>query len=161
MRRKEREVTERSEIVKILDACKIVRIAMIDDGRPYLVPLNYGYRFDEGELTLTFHSAKSGRKIDILTSNPHVCFEMDCDHALIEGNVACDFGFAFSSIIGTGNVTFLCNTADKREALLLLMKTQTGRDDFTFSEKHVDAVTVFQIVTRDFSAKHNDRSTQG
>jgi len=161
MRRKEREVTESSEIIKILEACKIVRIAMIDDKRPYLVPLNYGYRIHEGELTLTFHSAKTGRKIDILTTYPQVCFEMDWVTALIEGNVACDFGFAFSSIIGTGNVTFLSDPTDKREALLLLMKTQTGRDDFSFSEKHVDAVAVFQIVTRDFSAKHNDRNTQG
>lgn len=161
MRRKEREITKSSEIIKILDACKIVRIAMIDNDRPYLVPLNYGYRFNEGELTLTFHSAKAGRKIDILMSNPHVCFEMDCDHALIEGNVACDFGFAFSSIIGTGEVTFLRDPTEKREALLALMKTQTGRDDFSFSEKHVDVVAVFQIVTRDFSAKHNDRNTQG
>ncbi|MBL7033029.1 MAG: pyridoxamine 5'-phosphate oxidase family protein [Candidatus Delongbacteria bacterium] len=37
---------------------------------PYVVPLNYSYR--KGQLL--FHCALQGRKLDILRSNPQVCF---------------------------------------------------------------------------------------
>ncbi|HBZ40284.1 MAG TPA: MFS transporter [Erysipelotrichaceae bacterium] len=153
MRRSDREVSNQEEIKAIIDRCVICRVAMVDDGKPYLVPLNFGYTLDQGTLTLVFHSAKSGRKIDILRRHPDVCFEMDCDHALIDGERACDYSFAFSSVIGNGKVEFIEDETLKREALKLLMKRQTGKEDFEFSPHEVQGVCVFTIVSEDFSAK--------
>ena len=50
---------------------------MTDGGVPYIVPLNYGYEYADGELTFYFHSAKEGRKLEILKKNPTVCLELD------------------------------------------------------------------------------------
>lgn len=153
MRRSDREVINQDEIREIIDRCVICRVAMVDDGKPYLVPLNFGYTLNQGKLTLVFHSAKSGRKIDILRKDPDVCFEMDCDHELIDGERACDYSFAFSSIIGNGKVEFIEEESSKLEALKLLMKRQTGKENFEFSSREVQGVCVFTIVSEDFSAK--------
>ncbi len=41
MRRKDREVTDFAEIVRIIDQCAIVRIGLADGDFPYIVPVNF------------------------------------------------------------------------------------------------------------------------
>ena len=62
------------------------RIAMIDNAQAYIVPMNFGYDFQGETLSLYFHCANEGRKIDILRVSKDVCFEMDCAHKLIADN---------------------------------------------------------------------------
>ena len=81
MRRIDRLVNGSGQIGAILDECKTCRIAMADEGSPYVVPLSFAYRFDGETLTLYFHSAKEGRKIEILRKNPAVCFEISSEGA--------------------------------------------------------------------------------
>ena len=53
MRRKDREITGRENIEPILQACKVCRVAMTGtDGWPYVIPMNFGYTWDEDGLTL-------------------------------------------------------------------------------------------------------------
>ena len=52
MRRKDREITGRENIEPILRACKTCRVAMTAEGMPYVIPLNFGYTWDESGLTL-------------------------------------------------------------------------------------------------------------
>jgi len=66
MRRKDREVTNLDEIRDIIEKCKVCHLAMVDNGMPYVIPLNFGYIIADNLLTLFFHSAKEGRKINIL-----------------------------------------------------------------------------------------------
>ena len=160
MRRKDRAVIDQEEILKIISKCDICRLAMVDKGKPYMIPLNFGYAMDKDTLTLVFHSAKVGRKVDALHLNPEVCFEMDCEHALIEGAFACDYSFAFSSVLGFGNVEFIYPYEEKRNALQLLMKHQTGQDAFHFSPQQIDNVTLMKIITKDFTAKRKPGKPQ-
>jgi hypothetical protein len=51
MTRRELEITNLAEITEILDKSKIVHIAMVDDGEPYMVTMNYGYTMEDGKLT--------------------------------------------------------------------------------------------------------------
>ena len=60
MRRKDRELSGRENIEPILQQCKVCRIAMIADGKPYVIPMNYGYTWGEDGLTLYFHSGLKG-----------------------------------------------------------------------------------------------------
>lgn len=46
MRRNDREVTEETEIRKVLDECKIVHLGFQDGGRVFVVPVNYGYSYE-------------------------------------------------------------------------------------------------------------------
>ncbi len=156
MRRKEREVTDRAELISILSACKICRIALKDEQGLYIVPLNFGYEFQEDQLILYFHSAKSGRKLSAIQKDDQVAFEMDGQHRLIEADQACAYGFAFDSIIGKGSALIVSDLQEKKDGLRILMKHQTGKD-FSFDDKEAAAVTVWKIVVSDYTGKrHQD-----
>ena len=93
MRRSDREITDLGEILSIINDCKVIHLAMVDDGEPYLLPLNFGYACEGGAFSFFCHSAREGRKLDILRKNPTVAFEMDCRGALDEHDVACQCGY--------------------------------------------------------------------
>ena len=65
MRRKEKEIKDKKEIEQIFKEAHVCRLGMVDGKIPYIVPMNFGYR----DNILYFHSALSGRKIDILKNN--------------------------------------------------------------------------------------------
>ena len=49
MRRSDREVTSRAEIVRVIDACDCCRVGFADAGGVYIVPMNFAY-MDNGAL---------------------------------------------------------------------------------------------------------------
>lgn len=152
MRRKDRELTEEKQILEIIKKCKVCRLAVQDRDGLYLVPLNFGYAFDGGNLTLYFHSAKEGRKMDALQENPKVCFEMDCEHALIEADSPCGYGYEFASVIGNGTAEIIEDAGEKIQALSLLMQHQTGKM-FTFTEQMAESAAVIKVTAYSFTAK--------
>src|SRR5512133_3293331 len=77
MRRSEREITDRGELRRVLEDARVCRLAMADGGRPYLVPLSFALDGDD----LVLHSARAGRKLELLRRNPEVCFEFVEDRA--------------------------------------------------------------------------------
>ncbi len=153
MTRREREITDISEIVKILDKAKIVHVGLVDDGMPYVVPMNYGYTLVDGRLTLYLHGALEGRKIDIIRKKPDVFCEIDCDIVPFEGDIACRYGITYSSIMAQGTAHIVEDIGEKTEGLKILMKTQTGKD-FDFTEKMVNVVSVIRIDVDGYTAKH-------
>ena len=60
-------------------------MAVHDEEGMYIVPLNFGYTYEDDVLKLYFHSAGEGRKVDALAADPKVAIEMDTDHYLVEG----------------------------------------------------------------------------
>lgn len=152
MRRNDREITNHDEIIKVIDKCKVCRIAMIDNNKPYIVPLNFGYEYKNNTLTLFFHGAAEGRKIDILKTNNFVCFEADCGHELIESEIACENGYLYESVIGEGIVTFIFTPDEKKQALNMIMKHQCGKT-FGFDDKSVENLAVYKIDVTSISGK--------
>ncbi len=152
MTRREQQITDINEIIDILEKSKVVHVGMIDGDEPYVVPMNYGYIFEEGKLTLYLHGAKRGRKIDVLMANPKVFFEMCCDVTPFEGDVACRYGTTYASIMGRGLASVIEDVEEKKQALTLLMKAQTGKD-FTFEDKLTTVVSIIRIDTLEFTAK--------
>lgn len=154
MRRQDREVTGIENLLGIIQACTVCRLGMADDGIPYIVPLNFGYEYRDDTLTLYFHGAREGKKIDILKKNNRVCFEMDTGHRLTPGDAACDYGFNYASVIGFGTVEFIEEATEKIRGLNLLMKHQTGEDrDFTYNEAQLRAVAVYKLRAETFTGK--------
>ncbi|MGL5540462.1 MAG: pyridoxamine 5'-phosphate oxidase family protein, partial [Erysipelotrichaceae bacterium] len=104
MRRKDREVSEFSKIIEIIDQCHICRLGFCDGEEVYIVPLNFGYESKEEKITFYFHSAKEGRKIELIKKGMPVGFEMDTNYHLHGGPLACDYTAAFDSVIGNGTI---------------------------------------------------------
>ena len=156
MRRRDREVADLEEIKHIIEKCKVCHLAMVDKGMPYVVPLNFGYIIDDNLLTLFFHSAKTGRKIDILNENNTVCFEMAWEGKLGYVENPCQSGYDFESVIGFGHVEFIEDIEEKCKALTLLTKHQSGQD-FVFSEKQVNNVCVYKVISSDYIGKKKSK----
>ncbi len=151
--RREREITDIDKIIEILDKSKVAHIGLVDGDEPYVVPMNYGYIMENGRLTVYLHGAKRGRKIDVIEANPKVFFEAECDIQPFEGEVACKYGIAYESIMGRGIAEIVEDVEEKKLALSLLMKTQTGKD-FSFDDKLVSVVSVIKINVSEYTAKH-------
>lgn len=152
MRRKDREITDIEEIRDIIEKCKVCRLAMQDEEGLYLVPLNFGYEFEKESLALYFHSAKEGRKLRAIQKNSKVCFEMDCEHTLIEANTPCAYGYEYACVMGNGKATILEHTEEKRLALSKLMWHQTGKA-FEISEQMSDSVVVIKVIAESYTGK--------
>jgi len=143
MRRKDREITDMSEIVSILKRCKSVDLAFFDEKYPYIVPMNFGLSYENERLTLYFHCANSGKKLELMKKNRHVCFEGDCSLSLVKGNEACTYTMEFESVVGFGKAEII--TENKLEALTLIMRQYSPAESYDFNERAVKFLTVFKI----------------
>ena len=153
MRRKDREITDIETIRAILDKAKVLHLAMIDGARPYVVPMNYGYALADGRLTLYLHSAKEGRKLDVLRKNDRVAFVLETDVSPISGGeIPCKYGASYASVMGEGKAVFLTDPAEKAAGLQILMRAQTGRD-FIITEVMTESVTVLRVDVETYAAK--------
>jgi uncharacterized protein len=157
VRRKDREVTDVNEIIGMIEKCDVCRLAMIDHDKPYIVPMNFGFRYDDGTIILFFHCANEGRKIDVLKANPNVCFEMDCSLELIAGSTDCSCSMAYESVIGNGKVEFIEGAEAKTFALTQIMKKYTDRTTFEFDENVLTHLCAFQVVVSDLTGKRHSR----
>ena len=158
MRRKDREITDKAEIMEIIAKCDVCRLALSDNNIPYIIPMNYGYEFTDGVLTLYFHGAKEGRKLDIISRNPAACFEMDCSHKLIEAEEAQGYTMEYESVIGNGKIHLCLEKAEKLRALEQLMKQYAPNREFNFSDKAIESVTLFKLVASEFTGKRLKKS---
>ena len=153
MTKRELQITDQNQIARILDAGKVLHLGLAVDNEPYVVPMNYGYTLQDGKLTFYLHSALRGKKLDMIRANPRVFFEVDCDRTPFEGKVACQYGLSYSSVMGRGTATLVEDVEEKKQAMALLMKTQTGKD-FAFEDRLVSIVAVIRIDAAEYTAKH-------
>ena len=159
MTRREFEVTDIQSIQKILQDRLVLHLGLVDDGMPYIVPMNYGWEMKGDKLRLYLHSAKQGYKLDVIAKNPTCCFEMECALEPFEGKIACQYGVSYSCLMGRGKVTLVENVEEKEKAMSLLMKTQTGKD-FQFDARLVSIVSVLRIDVDTYTAKHRPSPAQ-
>ncbi len=151
MRRSEKEIQDPKEIETILQASPVCRIAMSVDDRPYVVAVN----FASTDAHLYFHSAISGRKVDMLRKNPSVCFEVDMPGDLVPGKTACDWGMAYKSVIGFGRAYFVEGGKEKKKALDLLMNKYAGEGSYFYSDDALDKVCVIRVEIEQMSGKRS------
>lgn len=153
MRRSDREVTDFNKIMDIVEHCICCRIGFNDNGSVYIVPLNFGYEKTEDSFVLYFHSAKEGRKIDLIRDNPSVGFEMDTNYMLYEGETACKHSARYQSVIGNGVIEVVEDTDEKVKGLNLFMEHNTGKKDWEYDENMLNVVSVLKLKVTEFSCK--------
>ena len=155
MRRKDREVTNPEEIMDIIQKCDLCRLAYVDDGMPYVIPMFYGYTFIDNTLTLYFHCANEGRQINIIKKNPSVCFEIDC----VNIHVANQNGYQLmlESVVGNGIISFVTDRKDKKSAIATIIKRHSYiHSQYAtklLTDKRIDGVTILKVVVNEFSGK--------
>ncbi len=152
MRRKEREIKDISLIEEIISRCDVCRIGLSDKNIPYIVPLNFGYQKGNPSC-FYFHCATDGRKIDIIRHNNYVCFELDTDHKITDGDKACDYSMLYSSVMGTGKIFIVDNENERQSGLNCLMQHYTGKDDFSFKTSTMLKTTILRLDIDSVSGK--------
>lgn len=146
-------LTKREDIEAVLQGCKTCRVAMAAGGRPYIIPMAFGYRWDGEDLVLYFHCGLRGRKNRALRENPQVCFEMDIEGELIgSGEVANRYSRAFSSLIGEGRAEFAQDMEQRRQGFEHIMRHQTGRGNYTYWDAYLAVAEVFWVRADRFKA---------
>jgi nitroimidazol reductase NimA-like FMN-containing flavoprotein (pyridoxamine 5'-phosphate oxidase superfamily) len=117
IRRKDKEITDFSEIKDILKTAKYVTLAMCLNDEPYLVTLSHGY--DQERNCIYFHCAGEGKKISILKANNLVWGQAVIDRGYVQG--ACDH--LYSTTQFRGRVTFVEDLMEKEHALQVLIES--------------------------------------
>ena len=153
MTKRERQITDEMQIQQILDKGKVLHLGLSVNDEPYVVPMNYGYTRENGKLVVYLHSAVRGKKLDMIRENPKVFFEVCCDIQPFEGVKPCQYGMVYSSVMGRGTARIVEDVEEKKRAMTVLMKTQTGKD-FTFEDRLVSMVAVTRIDVEEYTAKH-------
>ena len=148
MRRKDREITNREEIDAILEAGKVMYLALADGDAPFVVPVFYTY---DGQ-SVYFHSAQAGTKIDILKRNNKACFVVSLDHGVIEDNVACDFEAKHRTVIGIGRASFVEETSKKTKVLDKIV-SRFSEKKFEYPTKALDRTAVVCITIDSIKGK--------
>jgi len=148
MCRNDREIKDRKDIDGIIKRCRVCRLAMCDEGQPYVVPLNFGY---DGRF-LYFHAAPEGRKIDIIKRNNRVGFEFDILNDIITAQQACDWGAKYESVIGSGKAEIVDDLKAKKEALEWIMR-QYGSGNWDFPEEILKKTLILRVSIFEISGK--------
>ena len=150
MRRKDKEITDKSVIRSIIEKATVCRLGMVDGDKPYIVPLSFGYQDD----VLYFHGSLKGQKIDILRKNPNVCFEFDLIAEPIESENACDWSMRYQSVIGFGKADFIESPDEKRKVLSVIM-AQYSDGKFQFPEKMLKRTAVIKVEIESMTSKQS------
>ena len=151
IRRKEKVITSRDEMEKLLRQAKYVTVAICDNNEPYLVTLSHG--FDSENNCIYFHCAQEGKKIDILHKNNRVWGQALVDHGYVQGS--CDHLYATVQFDGT--VSFITDLEEKQHALHVMI--QQLEDDpepvanEQIAEKSLMKVGIGKITIREMSGK--------
>ncbi len=149
MRRSDKEITDPAAIEDILKRARICHLALCDGAKPYVVPMNYGY---DGNC-LYLHSAREGRKIDIIKRNNLVAFSIFVDEQMVTGDTACKFTTRYRSVMGEGKITLVDDADKKEEALRIIMRHQAGEGNYEFERARVDKIAILRLDIEHLSGK--------
>ncbi|MDD2573745.1 MAG: pyridoxamine 5'-phosphate oxidase family protein [Bacillota bacterium] len=149
MRRRDKEIIDRALIDIILEAAVVCRIALCEDDRPYIVPMNFAYW--DGYLFL--HSAGEGKKIDILKKNQNLCFEVDTECEPVPADKPCDWSMKYYSVIGFGRAVLVEGIEEKKKGLDVIVEKYSGKPYTHYTEEMLDRLVVIKVEIENITGK--------
>ena len=143
MRQAKREITEAAQIEAVIQRATVSRLALWDEGCPYIIPLNFGYT----GRTLYFHCAPEGKKIDLIRKNPRVGFELEGTAEIVpHPHLACSWSAKYQSVIGRGTAVILTDPEAKRRALEIIMTHYAGTGRvWDFPEEQLGKMSALRV----------------
>ena len=152
MRRSDKEVTNQEEVEEILSNALVGRLGTCLNNIPYITPVNFVYDKDK----IYFHSALEGRKIENITSNPNICFEIDEIKSIIPGQRPCATTTEYKSIIIFGNIQIVTDIEEKTFALnKLIEKYAPQSPKLSSSSGAIARTNVLVIGIKEMTAKQS------
>ncbi len=153
MRRQDKDMKDPALVRATLEEAQVVRVAMVDGDRPYLLPFSFVVEGDN----LYVHSAAHGRKLEVLRRNPHVCFEVDADVTVVASKAACDVGMRFRSVVGFGEVSFVEDAAERTRVLRLFILKYTPKLSTEMPAHEIAKTVVWRVAMERLTGKRSGR----
>ena len=152
MRKSDREIKSKEEIIDIIKRCDVIRLAFNNGDYPYILPVNFGFEVKNDKVIFYLHSALEGTKVDIMKKDNRASFEMDTKHELqyYEERGYCTM--SYESIIGRGRIRILPED-EKMNALKKLMGHYHKSEDTYFNPAAISRTLVYSLEVEEMTAK--------
>lgn len=156
MRRKDREVTDLNEIIKIIDECEIVRLGLADGEYPYIVPVNFAYEVNGEDIDLYIHGAMAGRKYELMRKLDKCSFEMDLPLQMDCLAERKDVTMRYKSVMGTADIVFVEDEKEK-EAVIdnIIMARHEETRNFVYNKEAIKVTAIVKLHVTSITGKHN------
>jgi nitroimidazol reductase NimA-like FMN-containing flavoprotein (pyridoxamine 5'-phosphate oxidase superfamily) len=151
LRRKDKEIKDKTEIEQVLKDATVGRLGTSRDDTPYVVPVSYAYH--NGKIFI--HGAKQGKKMDDITANPRVCFEVETSE-VIPSDDPCNYSYRYRSVIANGTAKILVDPTEKLQGLRLLTERYAPGKGSDLTEGHLKKnwnLNVVEITIQDMVGK--------
>jgi nitroimidazol reductase NimA-like FMN-containing flavoprotein (pyridoxamine 5'-phosphate oxidase superfamily) len=139
--------TDPAVIGDILKRADVLWLALVDEHGPYSVPVNFAAEGDR----IYIHSGKRGRKAAALASSAPLAFSAAVDLETKTGNDACEYGYRFRSVMGSG--TPRPAEGDEMRAALDAITLKYAGKPLPYSEKALAATIAFVIDVDSITAR--------
>ena len=155
MRRKDKEINDIKEMMRIVESSRIMHLGICQDDQPYVIPLNFGFQYNGSNIKIYFHSAKAGRKIDFINKNKKCAVEMTSYFELEKGETACDWSAFHESIMIEGRISLIEDENEIRMAMDRIMEHYGFEGVPVYEDKFIKAMAVYCIDVDNISGKRN------
>ncbi len=154
MRRKDREVKDFETIEEIIAECEVIRIGLSDGDYPYIVPLNFGYTIEGGQIYFYVHGAMAGKKYGLMKEKGVCSFEMDCAHKLELLPAAKNVTMRYKSLMGKAAIECL-EGDEKKRGIDILMDRDERTCGFAYNEAAIPKTFVAKLTVTEYTGKIN------
>jgi nitroimidazol reductase NimA-like FMN-containing flavoprotein (pyridoxamine 5'-phosphate oxidase superfamily) len=149
MRRNDKQITDQKQIEEILSNNTICRVALVDGLKPYILPMNYGYKNNSFYL----HCSLEGKKLELIKKNNNVSIEVTDSIELVTAEKACGHTTKYKSVICSGTIAPVVETEQKIAGLNVIMNQHTGNSNWDFPEAALSKIIVLKIDIKEMTGK--------
>ncbi len=153
MRRKDRQITD-FEARRILEASRVGRIGVSTADGPYVVPVLYLYSPEDNSIYI--HSSTKGLKMEAVSRDPRVCFEVDELRKVVVGKEVCKCTAEYESVIVFGKASIV--EGDQKTEILQRLSWKYGAETGQISPMDpsiLGETAVIRIVADQMTGKAN------
>ena len=149
MRRMDRALKTPEEILRVLDECETIRLALHSETYPYVVPLSFGWEERDGRVYLYVHGAREGLRHELRARDNRVSIEADrfLGYARTSSSVTCQY----ESVIGFGRAEAV-EGGEARHGLELILK-HCGYADVPVDDRVLGITSVWRITLSQLTGK--------
>jgi len=154
MRRNDRVVNDINDIYGILKRCTTINLGMNAGDYPYVIPMTFGCSLEDGKITVYFHCASEGRKIDLLKEDSRVCVEGHIYDRIVNKDNN-DITALYESVIGFGKAEYIDDPKEKVEAIKIMLAQYDSSGFPAESCVGLTRVEAYKIVLDEVAGKRN------
>jgi nitroimidazol reductase NimA-like FMN-containing flavoprotein (pyridoxamine 5'-phosphate oxidase superfamily) len=150
---------EQTRADNLLREAAFAYVAVVEESRPYVVPMNFAYEpATSGTTAHLYLHTGAGRKSAALANNPRICVTVAAETAFEQGPSPCKDGFSFRSVVVEGSAALLDDPAEREAALrAIVAKYDAAAAAAPFSQAALAKTLVYTVTIDALTYKERPR----